>query len=303
MVFVALGDWGADPGGRVDPEDPTQYGYNDQIEVGQAMGEWCAEYDCDFIVTTGDNFYPDGVTGVDDPRWYTNWYDVYDQHESLQNLDWYVSVGNHDHYLIENPNRVWYQVEFSDLEPRWILKELYYDTVIEKDDIRLFMNVIDSEALIFRFYNYTMQYEFFNASLERSHEMDPLPDWRFVVAHHPIRSCGRYAPGSPRLRQETEPTMDYYDVDVYLTGHDHNLQHITRQDGSGMDYVISGGGGRGRYDLTEVRCQAMIDDGYNLNAFHSEYGFVGFVMEKNQFTAHYIGKEGVEYYNFTRIKA
>ena len=32
------------------------------IHQSQAMGEWCELYACDFIMSTGDNIYDDGVT-------------------------------------------------------------------------------------------------------------------------------------------------------------------------------------------------------------------------------------------------
>jgi hypothetical protein len=36
-------------------------------------------------------------------------------------------------------------------------------------------------------------------------------------------------------------------VDLYLTGHDHNLQELKTEDG--VHFFVSGGGGAGLYDL------------------------------------------------------
>lgn len=90
-----------------------------------------------------------------------------------------------------------------------------------------------------------VQMAYINQALENSVSFNP--DWRFIIAHHPLKSCGRYAPGSFINILDLEPIFDFYDTDLYMDGHDHNLQHIDRASGLGMDYIVTGGGGRGQY--------------------------------------------------------
>ena len=39
--------------------------------------------------------------------------------------------------------------------------------------------------------------------------------------------------------------MREYEIDAYISGHDHTMQHIAYANGTGHDYIISAGGGRG----------------------------------------------------------
>lgn len=82
--FIAIGDWGDE--------------VKDQLPVAYSMARWADVNQPEFIISTGDNFYPDGVRSVTDPKWTTNWVDVYNN-ASLVNLPWYISVGNHDYFL------------------------------------------------------------------------------------------------------------------------------------------------------------------------------------------------------------
>ena len=44
-----------------------------------------------------------------------------------------------------------------------------------------------------------------------------------LVAHHPSYSTGDYF-GNIVTRDYLDPLLEEFDVDVFLTGHDHNLQ-------------------------------------------------------------------------------
>ena len=49
-------------------------------------------------------------------------------------------------------------------------------------------------------------------------------DWKIVFGHYPCHSGGHYG-GSDSIREKVLPIMKRYNVDMYLAGHDHNLQH------------------------------------------------------------------------------
>lgn len=80
--FLVMGDYGG-------------FGNENQTLVAKNMGVWCSNNPCDFIVTTGDNFYPNGTSSFDDPHFKGSFEDVY-SHPSLLNLTWYTVLGNHD---------------------------------------------------------------------------------------------------------------------------------------------------------------------------------------------------------------
>ena len=54
------------------------------------MGKFCQGWSgnkCDFIISTGDNFYSRGVNGVHDDQFDESWRDVY-THPSIAHLPW-----------------------------------------------------------------------------------------------------------------------------------------------------------------------------------------------------------------------
>ena len=62
LRFLAIGDWGDDDG--------------NQEGVAATMGTWAASRNPEFVLSLGDNFYPDGVANVNDSQWDTKWRNV-----------------------------------------------------------------------------------------------------------------------------------------------------------------------------------------------------------------------------------
>jgi tartrate-resistant acid phosphatase type 5 len=61
------------------------------------MATWAEAYSARWIVSTGDNFYPNGIRAWDDPAVNIKWRNIYNAYSSLAKLDWKLSVGNHDY--------------------------------------------------------------------------------------------------------------------------------------------------------------------------------------------------------------
>src|ERR1700761_7560056 len=101
LTFLAVGDWGRD-------------GAFHQQDVADRMGETASQIGARFVISVGDNFYEDGVRGVDDPIWKTSFEDVY-RAPSLQ-VPWYVALGNHDYHGNSQA-----QLDYSAKSRRWRL--------------------------------------------------------------------------------------------------------------------------------------------------------------------------------------
>lgn len=106
LTFLAVGDWGRD-------------GKDNQTEVAGQMGLVAAALDARFVISVGDNFYEDGVQGVDDPQWQTSFEDVYAA-PSLQ-VPWHVALGNHDYHGDSQA-----QLDYSAKSRRWRLPSRWY---------------------------------------------------------------------------------------------------------------------------------------------------------------------------------
>ena len=71
---------------------------------------------------------------------------------------------------------------------------------------------------------------------------DPDVKWRIVYGHHPIYTSGVHLNERRigELRLKLLPVLKAAHVDLYICGHDHDLEHL-RSDG--MEFLICGGGG------------------------------------------------------------
>ncbi|HEV7767830.1 MAG TPA: metallophosphoesterase [Thermoanaerobaculia bacterium] len=71
--------------------------------------------------------------------------------------------------------------------------------------------------------------------------------WRIVAAHHPIVSCGDHGndTSTKHLRDTLQTLLTESGVDLYVAGHDHNLELRSEGD-SGPLYLVSGSASRTR---------------------------------------------------------
>jgi len=81
-TFLVLGDWGT--------------GSTAQRKIAVQMAKTAKAIGARFVISTGDNFYEDGVESVLDPQWKTSFEEVYDQPALM--IPWYITLGNHDHH-------------------------------------------------------------------------------------------------------------------------------------------------------------------------------------------------------------
>ena len=68
----------------------------------------------------------------------------------------------------------------------------------------------------------------------------PASTWVIVVMHHPAYSSGEHGPEED-VRRDWVPVFAREDVDVVLSGHDHDYERTKPQ--NGVTYIVSGGGG------------------------------------------------------------
>jgi tartrate-resistant acid phosphatase type 5 len=220
LNFIVMGDWGRN-------------GDDHQKEVAVQMGKTAKEIGSQFVIATGDNFYPSGVISETDPLWKYSYEDIYTAF-SLQ-WDWYVVLGNHDYK--SNPDA---QVAYTKISRRWKMPARYFSKkfAINSDTTnQMLVAFIDTNPLIKEFYknaeygpnvrtqDSTAQKKWLEEVLG---DPDPNIKWRVVVGHHPMYSGGGRKEGydTKAIRGSLKPLFDKYEVDAYLAGHEHNLQYI-----------------------------------------------------------------------------
>lgn len=289
LRFIVLGDWG-------------ELKLRRQAWVAAGMAAWAEENDPAFIITTGDNIYPKGLRTPDDVQMDYKWRDVYHNYTSLVDLRWYVSLGNHDYGDWEGEE--WNEIGFAEYDDRWILPHLWYDYVVDLgDDGTVHFLAIDTETFTKQIErnNYTDMVDWMEDTLRES-----TADWKFVYGHRHVFTAGdalQRGPVTGDLFQVLVPIMERNDVDAYICGHDHNLQHLRNISGVGLDYVISGAGGallsRHMNDYEEI-----LRDDYNIDTlfFNMTYGFVTVTVEKNFARFDYYDENAQLFYTFSRSK-
>lgn len=149
----------------------------------------------DFILGLGDNFYPEGVSSVDDPLFQEAWQDVFLPHQRLR-VPWKLVLGNHDY--MGNPQA---QIDFTahDKNPSglWQLPAQNY----------AFTHEVPAAPAPFSVDFFALDTNGCQGHVRRSHPeseqalsghiarlQDALAastaDWKIVFAHHPLYTVG-----------------------------------------------------------------------------------------------------------------
>lgn len=268
LHFMAVGDWGRN-------------GEYDQTEVAKQMGIWAANHPNNFIISTGDNIYPKGVVSEFDPQWHYCFESIYTAH-SLQ-CDWYPVLGNHDY--LSDPDA---QLRYSKISRRWNMPARYYSKVVDLGAGRgkvLFV-MIDTDPMLFegkKEYT-TTQLAWINDTLKNA---DSDVKWKIVVGHHPYYTVGPRIKNYDTLtvRKIMTSVFQEHKVDVYLSGHDHSLQHI-KPDGVTHQF-ISGAGS----ELTPVTSGVA-----NTRFQASEHGFMYFSIDGKRLNVKAVNMSGTLLY-------
>jgi hypothetical protein len=218
--LAAFGDWGV--------HNWNQYGV---VRALDAVAAQVGGFHGGLLL--GDNFYPSGVSGLEDPKWAAYFAELYDT-EHLGALPWYAVLGNHDY-----GGDVEAQIHYTQRSGgRWNMPAHYY----RKDfgpaggsgPPLLTVLAIDTDAA---FAGWAAQVAWLEAQLL---SLAQAPQPVVVIGHHTILS---YAPHgrTAHVAERIEPLLQRYRVAAYLCGHDHCMQ--INEDGGVLYAVLGGGGG------------------------------------------------------------
>jgi len=241
LRFMVIGDWGRN-------------GENHQTEVGDMMDYFSLKYKAQFIVSTGDNFYNNGVTDVQDPLWKSSFESIY-AGKGLQ-IPWYVVLGNHDHR--GSPAA---EMAYHTLSPRWNLPGHYYAKhflIGGKDSAQLVF--FDSSPLVKEYWKQPATYKDLIQQdtarqlqwIDSAFSHSPCK-WKIAIGHHPFYSAALGHGNTPELIASLKPILLKNGVQVSFAGHEHDLQHLQVK-GEPLAYFISGAGSKigfeGRNELS-----------------------------------------------------
>lgn len=218
----------------IDPADPPSIrlavagdvgtGDTNEYQTAAAMDAAEEERAFDALLLLGDNVYPSGDPDALHERVFDPFADVLDGSTEVLAV-----LGNHDVRNENGPAQAaalempgpWYSVEFD-------------NTLV------VFLDSNQPGAL--------EQRQWLESTLAES-----TATWRIVALHHPAFSAGWH--GSDRgVQANFVPLFEAYDVDLVLSGHDHDYQRS--KEINGVTYVVTGAAAKlrpaGRADFTEV---------------------------------------------------
>ena len=220
--------------------DLGRNGYYDQQPVAEMMGEVAGITGVDFVAALGDVHHFWGVRSVHDPLWLTNFEWIY-KHPELM-IPWHPVLGNHEYR--GNTQAV---LDYATVSRRWEMPGRYYSmTEAVSDDTEVLLLFIDTASLIDKYRDDPGKFP--DAGLHSPDEQlawidstlgGSEADWKVVMGHHPLYAgTTKEALERTGLQQRLQPLLDAHGVDLEVSGHIHNFQHI-RVPGSDVDYVVN----------------------------------------------------------------
>ncbi len=283
--FFAIGDTGE--------------GNENQYMVGQSIAELCAQKGCDFGLLLGDNFYDSGVSSVNDPQFQEKFELPYEDIE----VPIYIALGNHDYGgngigVDFDTKKAQYQIDYTKQSDIWTLPAKYYSFTEAHAE---FWGLDTNQVMTDPFNgNSDTQKNWLIGGLAAS-----KATWKIAFGHHPYISNGDHGNAGAYENLENIPlpfvtgenVQEFMEdaicskVDVYICGHDHNLQWLEGK--CGTEFIVSGGGSKS---------EGLPGDNPAYFAKPEVEGFLWVEIKDDSFTGVFYDKTGAELYKKTIVK-
>jgi predicted phosphodiesterase len=222
--FAVIGDWGT--------------GDDDQAGIARQMFTSHQRSAFDFIVSAGDNVYPNGAG-----RYFRKNFELPFSDLLSNRINFYTVLGNHD---VDAGRQDQCQYPLFNM-----CGKNYYK--LEKGDGLVEFFMLDSTDFD------SPQAAWLDSSLRAS-----KAKWKIAVFHHPIYSSGKKHGSAVGLRKQLEPILTAHGVNVVFSGHDHIYERTRPQ--KGIQYFVTGAGGktrRGDIDLaSSFRATSFDEDNH-----------------------------------------
>jgi len=284
--ILMLGDWG------------TATESSQQISVANAMKRWASDNSIrpDALLMLGDNFYGEMPDGVNSRRWIKQFEQMYPS--SLFPGPAYAVLGNHDYETFRG-DKVEAELAYTRQSTRWTMPRRWYSVTLPRENplltlICLDSNIPGSKGYDLRPWSFVLtrqQHDEQQRWLEAELEKPRTTPFLAVAAHHPLYSNGQHR-DNIKLIAQWDSLLRRHNVDLYLSGHDHDLQHLEFK-GHPTSFVISGGGGA---ELVGWTTPPQQRGPWGLRAL----GFTDLQITKEEVVVRHIGKDATVLYEFRK---
>lgn len=234
LIYYSIGDWGANSA----HVNSATYVANSMACYYPYMNPSPA-----FVVSLGDNFYDNGVSGISDELWDSAWFAKFIKpFSTMHNIRWVSILGNHDYY--GGMNSVNSQIKMTNYSKNWVMPyKDYYSYDEETSSYHIFIDTIKIYPELYeKTKNLYDQQDVQNSLIILENMLMNAKKlkckWIFVYGHYHIFSNGYY--GNYQIMiQRVLPLLKKYKVDVYFSGHDHNFQFLKYD---GIYFCVNGVG-------------------------------------------------------------
>jgi tartrate-resistant acid phosphatase type 5 len=269
--LLSMGDWGTNGDG--------------QRRIASVMSSYVrqAAVPFDGMLLVGDNFYVKLPGGVNDPMWQSAFEKMYDP--QLLNFPFFAVLGNHDY----DNGKDAIELQYAQVHPesRWKLPARWYRIDFPKENPMVTVLMLDSDKDALGNDRWNQQKAWLDAELSK-----PRGTWTLCCAHHPLFSNGGHG-DNVILQNDWGRLFVKYNVDFYVCGHDHDLEHLQIPRWF-TSFVIVGGGGA---ETTPMR-----HDDRGPMSLHT-HGFGHFNFSSTLVTVRYINDQSKTIHEFTRDKS
>jgi hypothetical protein len=254
------------------------------------------------LLMLGDNWYGELAGGVKSERWRTQFEEMYPAEAFA--CPAYAILGNHD-YQRWPESKVAAELEYARVgrngaaATRWTMPARWYRFEFPNVNplitfIALDSNMPPQDGKVETSRNFTLnaqeQAEQL-AWLEKELQRPRTTPFLVVMGHHPVYSDGPHG-DHPVLVREWDPLFRKYNVQLYLAGHDHDLQHLEFE-GQPTSHFLSGGGGADLYKL-------KIEPSQRGPFAEKVYGFSHLSATETMLTLRHVDSNGRTLHAFTK---
>lgn len=234
-----------------------------QRELASDMLAYHKKDPFDLGITVGDNFYPNGLSSPFHRRWQSQWENLY----TPLGIEFYAILGNHDMGDSASP---FAQVLRTQHSESWRMPASYY--TFSAGPVQFFAINTNKGHLADK------QLAWLEDELKKS-----TATWKIVYGHHPFKSDGEHGDDTytRKVRNLLLPVLKAGGADVYLAGHDHDMQHLKPE--GDLHVFISGGGGKGHRSLRPSHHRLW---------GRSSYGFTVLEAEKDKLSVEFVAGGG-----------
>ncbi|MFY9608061.1 MAG: metallophosphoesterase [Blastocatellia bacterium] len=209
--FAVIGDFGT--------------GGSDEFAVANLMSESHKSLALDFVLTVGDNIYPNGAG-----RYFQKNFEEPFAALLRERVKFYATLGNHD---VEEGRQ--HQMAY----PLFNMNGSNYYSISRGNGLVDFF-MLDSTDFG------ATQTTWLENGLRSSKAL-----WKVAAFHHPLYSSSGKHGSDLKLRAKIEPIFIDHGVQVVFSGHDHNYERTKPQNGT--QYFVTGAGGKTRRGMVDKR--------------------------------------------------